>query len=81
VQSETEVQENWTLLSGEAKTQEEQLKLIRGLVNVKPEPWVYAIIQKFADSSQHEEVKELALRAIDKLKDIESVRGGGNDEE
>lgn len=79
--SETEIQDNWTLLSAESKTQDEQLKLIRGLVNVKPAPWVYAIIQKFADSSQYEEVKDLALRAIDKLKDIESVQGGGEDEE
>ncbi len=79
--SEAEIQENWTLLSGEAKTQEEQRKLILGLVNIKPAPWVHAIIQKFADSSQYEEVKELALRAIDKLKDIESVQGSGKDEE
>jgi serine/threonine protein kinase len=79
--SETQIQENWTALSAEAKTQDEQLKLIRGLVSVKPAPWVYAIIQKFADSSRYEEVKDLALRAIDKLKDIESVQGGGDDEE
>jgi hypothetical protein len=79
--SETQIQENWTLLSAEAKTQEEQKKLILGLVNVKPAAWSYAIIQKFADSSQYEEVKDLALRAIDKLKDIESVQGSGEDEE
>jgi hypothetical protein len=77
--SQTEIQENWTLLAAEAKTQDEQLKLIRGLVNVKPAPWVYAVIQKFADSSRYDEVKDLALRAIDKLKDIESVQGGGKD--
>lgn len=80
-QSKTQIQDNWTLLSAEAKTQEEQKKLILGLVNVKPAPWIYAIIQKFADSSQYEEVKDLALRAIDKLKDIESVQGSGKDEE
>jgi serine/threonine protein kinase len=79
--SETQIQENWTLLSAEAKTQEEQKKLILGLVNVKPAAWSYSIIQKFADSSQYEEVKDLALRAIDKLKDIESVQGSGEDEE
>lgn len=79
--SESQIQENWTLLAAESKTQPDQLTLIRGLVSVKPAPWVYAIIQQFADSSQYEEVKDLALRAIDKLKDIESVQGGGEDEE
>ena len=80
-QSETQIQENWTLLSGEAKTKDEQLKLIHGLVNVKPAPWVYAIIQTFATSSQYDEVVDLAERAIDKLKDIESVQDSGKDEE
>jgi hypothetical protein len=79
--SETEIQENWTLLAGESKTQDEQLKLIRGLVNVKPAPWVYEIIQKFATSSQYDEVKELAERAIDRLKDIESIQSEGKGEE
>jgi len=80
-QNESEIQENWTLLAAETKTQDEQLKLIRGMVNIKPAPWVYAIIQKFADSSEYDEVKDLAERAIDKLKDIESVQGSGKDEE
>lgn len=81
-QNESEIQENWTLLAAETKTQDEQLKLIRGMVNIKPAPWVYAIIQKFADSSEYDEVKDLAERATNKLKDIESIQpGGGKDEE
>lgn len=52
------------------------------MVNIKPAPWVYAIIQKFADSSEYDEVKDLAERATNKLKDIESIQGGsGKDEE
>ena len=80
-QNESEVQENWTLLAAETKTQDEQLKLIRGMVNIKPAPWVYAIIQKFADSSEYDEVKDLAERATNKLKDIESIQGGGGKDE
>jgi serine/threonine protein kinase/HEAT repeat protein len=81
-QNESDIQENWTLLAAESKTQDEQKKLIRGMVNIKPAPWVYAIIQKFADSSEYDEVKDLAERATDKLKDIESIQaGGGKDEE
>ena len=80
-QNESEIQENWTLLAAETKTQDEQLKLIRGMVNIKPAPWVYAIIQKFADSSEYDEVKDLAERATNKLKDIESIQGGGGKDE
>lgn len=81
-ENKSEIQENWTLLSGEAKTQEEQKKLILGLVNIKPAPWVSTIIQNLAENSSFEEVKDLALRAIDKLKEIESIQGaGGKDEE
>jgi serine/threonine protein kinase len=80
-ESETDVQDNWTILAAQAKIQDEQLTLIRGLVNVKPAPWVYEILQKFATSSPHDEAIELAERAIDKLEDIESVQGDGEDEE
>lgn len=79
--TESEIQENWTLLAAETKTQDEQLKLIRGMVNIKPAPWVYAIIQTFADSSEYDEVKDLAERATNKLKDIESIQGGGDEDE
>jgi serine/threonine protein kinase len=79
--NESEIQENWTLLAAETKTQDEQKDLIYGLVKVKPAPWVYAIIQKFADSSEYDEVKDLAERAINQLKDIESIQGGGGEDE
>ena len=80
-QSKTDIQENWTQLSEQAKTKDAELKLIRGLVRVKPEPWVYVIIQKYADSSQFDDVKDLALDAIVRIKDFENVQGGGEDEE
>ncbi len=79
-ESDTQVSENWTLLAAEAKTQEEQLSLIRGLVNVKPAPWIYEILNKFA-TSKYDEVINLAERATVKLKDIESVQGSGEVEE
>lgn len=80
-QTKTELKENWSLLAEQAKTKNEQLKVIRGLVNLKPEPWVYAIIQKFADIKKHDDVTELAERAIEKLKDIESIQSGAKEEE
>jgi serine/threonine protein kinase len=80
-QSEDQIQENWTLLTAEAKTQEEQLLLIRGLVGVPPAPWVYEILQNFNTSSDYDDVIDLAERATDKLKDIESIQNKSDDEE
>lgn len=71
-------QEAWTLLSTEAKTHDEQLKLIRGLANVTPGPWAYALLQGFADSSDNDQAVDLAERAIIRLKDIERTQGGGD---
>ena len=64
----------WTRLSTEAKTQDEQLDLIRGLANVKPEPWAFALLQKFADGSEYDKVIDLAERAIVRLKDIQKTQ-------
>lgn len=77
--AETDVQEIWTMLTAESKTQDEQLKLIRGLANVKPEPWAYAILQKIADTSDSDQAVDLAEKAIIRLKDIERTRGSGED--
>jgi serine/threonine protein kinase len=77
---EGSIEEIWTLLSTESKTQDEQLKLIRGLANVKPEPWAYALLDKFAKESEYDKVIDLAERAAIRLKDIEKTQGGAKDE-
>jgi serine/threonine protein kinase len=67
-------EELWTLLSTEAKTEDEQMKLIRGLANVDPAPWAYAMLGKFAEDSDYGNVIDLAERAIVRLKDIEKTQ-------
>lgn len=72
---ENNSEELWTLLSTEAKTQDEQMKLVRGLANVSPEPWVFAMLGKFAsDDSEYDGVIDLAERAIVRLKDIQKTQ-------
>lgn len=79
-EKEDNMEEIWTLLSTESKTQDEQLDLIRGLANVKPEPWVFTLVGKFAAESEYDKVIDLAERAIVRLKDIQKTQGGNKDE-
>lgn len=74
------VEATWTLLSTEAKTQDEQLDLVRGLANVKPEPWAFALLQKLEDGSEYDKVIDLAERAIVRLKDIQKTQASPQDE-
>jgi hypothetical protein len=64
----------------ESKTQDEQLKLIRGLANVKPEPWAFTLLKKYEDESDYDKVIDLAERAIVRLKDIQKTQGSSEDE-
>jgi hypothetical protein len=80
MESETDIQGNWTLLAAQAKTQKEQLDLIRGLVGVKPAPWVFEILQKLVESSDYHEAVDLAERGIIRLKDIEKIEADGGDD-
>ena len=79
-EKEGNIEEIWTMLSTESKTQDEQLKLIRGLANVKPEPWAFALLKKFEDESEYDKVIDLAERAIVRLKDIQKTQGSSEDE-
>ncbi|MDP4624595.1 MAG: protein kinase [Akkermansiaceae bacterium] len=74
-------EKNWTLLETEAKTQDEQIKVIRGVANVKPAPWAFALLEKIAKNSDDEKAVDFATRAIDRLKDIQRVKGDGKKEE
>jgi cytoskeletal protein RodZ len=79
-QSNGNTQEIWTMLSGQAKTLKEQLDLIRGLANVSPEPWNFAMLQNFVATGDNNDVVDLAEKVIIHLKDIQKVRGSKDDE-
>ncbi|QTN31409.1 protein kinase [Akkermansiaceae bacterium] len=73
-EKEGDTKETWILLSTQAKTQDEQMKLIRGLANVKPEPWAFELLGKLEKESEYDRVIDLAERAIVRLKDIEKTQ-------
>ncbi|MGJ8633764.1 MAG: hypothetical protein ACSHX7_07585, partial [Luteolibacter sp.] len=72
--SEDNLEDVWSQLAGQSKTQEEQLKLIRGLANVPPAPWVFSLLDDVVKSADSERVSDLATRAIGRLKEIEKTR-------
>ena len=74
-------EENWTLLQGEAKTQDEQIKVIRGIANVEPTPWAFALLEKIYTTSDDDKAIDFAKRAIDRLKDIQKVKGSAKSKE
>ncbi len=72
--SEENLEENWTLIAEQAKTQEEHVKLIRGLATSRPEPWAYSILEDIVANSDDNKVTDLAERAILHLKDIQKTQ-------
>lgn len=77
---ESDAQDVWTLLSTEAKTQDEQRKLILGIANITPAPWAYALLKGIADNSDNDQAVDLAERAIIRLQDIERTQGSEVDD-
>ena len=75
-QKEGNIEEVWTLLSTESKTQEEQTKIVHGLANVKPDPWAFALLDKIAKTTEFDKVIDLAERAILRLKDTQKNQTG-----
>lgn len=80
-EAKTNIEENWTLLSAQSKTQDEQLKLIRGLANVDPAPWAFTILENITNNSDNDKAIDLAERAIVHLKDIRKTKGASPTEE
>ncbi|WP_411825357.1 protein kinase domain-containing protein [Luteolibacter sp. AS25] len=76
--SQENIEENWTLLSDQTKTEEEQLMFIRGIAGLEPEPWNFAILEEMAKSGDSERVTDLAQRAISRLKEIEKTKNKKN---
>ncbi len=75
----------WTELAAEARTSDEQLKLVQSLAT-REYPWALALLEKFTDPSGYDRVINQAERAYDhlaaRLKVQEADRSGnGPDEE
>lgn len=76
---ETANQDDWELLHAQARTQEDQLTFIRGIVNATPSPWAYAMLQKFVDDEEFDRVADLADKGIHRLQDIERLQNTDQD--
>lgn len=81
LEDQENTRENWTLLETKAKTQDEQIKVIRGVANVKPAPWAFALLKKIANTSDDEKAKDFAQRAIVRLRDRQKVEAEGKNKE
>lgn len=81
LEDQENAQDNWTLLETEAKTQDEQIKVIRGVANVKPAPWAFDLLAKIAKTSDDEKAVDFAERAIVRLKDRQKVEASGKKQE
>ena len=74
------LEENWTLLAEQVTTQEEELKLIRGLALSKPEPWSFAILEGIVNTSENDKAQDSAERAIAHLKEVQKNQTPNNKE-
>lgn len=73
-ESEDNIEENWGMVAEQAKTQEEKIKLIRGVAISKAEPWAFAILQEIVNNSDDDKAVDLAERAIVHLKDVQKTQ-------
>jgi serine/threonine protein kinase len=75
---------NWDLLSKEAKTQDEQTRLIRSLTAIGPEKWVLTLLEEYANNAdeENENTAIFANKALKHLRDIEKIqtKGGKSDQ-
>ncbi len=69
----------WENLASLAKTTDEQLKVIRGLLNHEG-AWSVAILEKYRDSD-NDRAADLADRALDAIEERRRVRGDQGDQE
>jgi len=73
------LEENWTLLAEQVITQDEELKLIRGLALSKPEPWSFAILEVIVNTSENDKAQDSAERAIAHLKEVQKNQTPNNE--
>jgi hypothetical protein len=72
------IREHWTRLTAEAKTNDEQMKVIRGLVNVDQD-WAATLIGRFKDSDD-DRTADLAEKALERIQQRKLIRGDGGNE-
>ena len=76
------LQENWELIAGQTKTQEEQIKLIRGVASSQiPAPWSFGILENIAENSDNDKSIDLAEKAINHLKEVAKTKNPEQPEE
>lgn len=76
--SEQNLEENWELIAGQSKTQEEQIKLIRGVASSQsPAPWSYGILENIVSNSDDDKAVDMAEKAIGYLKEVEKTKTPG----
>ncbi len=73
-EADENLEENWTLLADQAKTQEEQIKLIRGVATSRAEPWAFSILENIVKNSEDDKAIDLAERAIVHLEEVRKTQ-------
>lgn len=81
----TETKQNpqaaWTKLAELSKIQEDEMRLVNGIANMDPEPWVFAILEKIVKTSANDPVVTRAERAIDYMEKKKAIQGEGKKED
>ncbi len=81
----TETKQNkqaaWTKLVELAKIQEDEIRLINGIANIDPEPWVFAILDKIIKTSKNDASVDRAERAVDYLEKMKAIKGDSGKKE
>ena len=71
----------WKSLARSAKTQEEQMKIIRGLANNETDDWAMVVIEYFVDEAKNDGVVDLAEKALERMRARAEEKGGTKDED
>jgi len=71
--------DHWSQLSSLAKTSNEQMKIVRGLVNFDAD-WAVKLIEGYKDSDD-DRTADLAGKALERIREIRRLKGNGDGEE
>lgn len=70
--------DHWSQLSSLAKTSNEQMKIVRGLVNFDAD-WAVKLIEGYKDSDD-DRTADLAGKALERIREIRRLKGDGDGE-
>jgi HEAT repeat protein len=70
--------DHWSQLSSLAKTSNEQMKIVRGLVNFDAD-WAVKLIEGYKDSDD-DRTADLAGKALERIREIRRLKGNGDGE-